>query len=144
MLFRSDAVLRSASIGVKFGPSTDGYVMTTYVDGDGDGIRSEDIRDGTDTADGPSARLGELYPGVRVGVLDGLPAIEASAEPPGDDPVRFGAARLASFAADGSATPGTLYLQGIDGSQYAVRVAGETGRVRAWVFERRGRVWRPM
>ena len=56
-------------------------------------------------------------------------AIALSEGTPGD-PVRIGSSSLMSFTPLGTATPGTIYLRGRDGSQYAVRVLGATGRTR--------------
>lgn len=141
---RVEAVLRSASVGLRFGTASEGYRFMAHADGNGNGLRTEEVRTGVDQLLGPVERLDEHFPGVGVGVLNGLPAIDASSDPPGVDAARFGASRLATFTGDGTATPGTLYILGRRGMQHAVRVSGETGRVRAWRFDQRTRVWGPL
>ena len=48
---------------------------------------------------------------------------------------------LMSFTPLGTASSGTLYLRGRDGSQYAVRVLGATGRTRVLRYEPVTRTW---
>ena len=92
-------------------------------------------------------RLADLAPGVRAGVL---PDQEVPRLPPQkgtlsglDDPVKFGAGDLASFAPRGSATPGSLYLT--DGTDMtALVVNGQTGRLRLFRFDRAAAAWKEM
>jgi hypothetical protein len=138
---RVDSVSRSTSVGLRFGAAADGYGLEVHADGNGNGLRSDEIRSGVDPSVGPLEHLDEHFPGVSIGALPGLPAVDGGSDPPGDDPVRFGVSRTVSFAPEGSATPGTIYILGRRGAQYAVRVAGETGRIRAWRFDGRLRAW---
>jgi len=46
-----------------------------------------------------------------------------------------------SFSPMGSASSRTLYLRGADGSQYAVRVLGATGRTRVLRYVNASRTW---
>ena len=46
-----------------------------------------------------------------------------------------------SFTPLGTASSGTLYLRGRDGSEYAVRVLGATGRTRVLRYEAITRTW---
>jgi hypothetical protein len=48
---------------------------------------------------------------------------------------------LMSFSPIGTASSRTLYLRGGDGSQYAVRVLGATGRTRVLRYVAGTRVW---
>jgi len=56
-------------------------------------------------------------------------------EPPNPDPVRFGSSNIASFSPLGSCTAGTLFLRSTGGAQFAVRIAGVTGRSRVLRYE---------
>jgi glutamate synthase domain-containing protein 3 len=48
----------------------------------------------------------------------------------GSDPVKLGASNLLSFTPLGTSTSGSVFVRGRDGSQFAVRVLGATGRAR--------------
>jgi len=48
---------------------------------------------------------------------------------------------LMSFTPLGTSSSGTLYLRGRDGSRYAVRVLGGTGRTRVLRYEAKSRTW---
>ena len=50
------------------------------------------------------------------------------------DPVQIGSSTLLSFSPTGSSTSGTLFMHGIRGNQFAVRVLGATGRTRILEF----------
>jgi len=49
---------------------------------------------------------------------------------------------MASFSAAGTSTAGSLWLQSAGGTQYMVRVAGITGRVRILRFDIGSGEWR--
>ena len=125
---RMQAVARSTSLGLRFDPAALDYSFTTYADGNGNGIRSADIALGVDAPITAGERLGDKFPGVSFGLINGYPDVD---EQPGTgaDGVRIGRARIETMSPDGTATPGTLYLHGRR-SQFAVRVLGPTGRVR--------------
>jgi prepilin-type N-terminal cleavage/methylation domain-containing protein len=139
--------LRARSIAARLGVQTairfeekDGVALySLYVDGNHNGVRSDEIAKGVDSRiEGPYRLDGEA-PGVEVGILPGL------SEPPPDtgrldtaDPIRFGRSNMLSFSPLGTATPGTFYLAG-EGIQAAVRVTGGTARVRLMVT--RGKRW---
>ncbi len=138
---RVDAVTLNRNVALKVSATTG--VLTTYVDGNGDGVLSRDIQDGTDPRVGVSEEIGAQFPGVVFGPLPNLPAVDASSAPPGTDPIRLGPSDMAVFSPLGAATSGTLYL--LAGQmQLAVRIFGETGRTRTLLFEPRTRVWMPL
>jgi hypothetical protein len=77
------------------------------------------------------------------GVAVSAPGIEAgdARVDEGGDPVRVGSGDVLTFGADGVGASGTLYLRGRRGGQFAVRVNGLTGRVRAFEYQASTRRW---
>jgi type II secretory pathway pseudopilin PulG len=140
---RMEAVSRHTTTAMRFVLVDNVYRYAGYVDGDRDGVRSADISQGIDRLAYPEERLSDQFPDVDFGALPGLPAVDASSTPPGSDPVRFGSANSVSFTPLGTATPGSLYVLGARGSQYAVRVFGETGKTRILKFNRHAGNWEP-
>jgi len=117
-LARAHAVARSANVALLL-TATDGtFVVGTYADGNGDGVRTRDITAGIDTAVGVPVRLSTLFPHVVLLLND--PTVTST----------FDTSALMSFSPLGTASSRTLYLRGADGSQFAVRVLGATGRTR--------------
>ena len=117
-LARSQAVSRSANVALLFQPDATGYTIATYRDGNANGVRTRDIAMRLDPQLEAPVRLSDLFPGVSLSLTD--PAREP--EP--------AASALMSFAPGGTASSRTIYLRGRDGSHYAVRVLGVTGRTR--------------
>jgi len=115
---RGQAVARSANVALLLTASEGTFIAATYADGNGDGVRTRDITSGVDTGIGLSVRLSDLFPRVTLFLND--PASTSA----------FDTSALMSFSPLGTASSRTLYLRGSDGSQYAVRVLGATGRTR--------------
>jgi hypothetical protein len=141
---RMEAVVRSAAVAVLFAQDSAGYSYATYVDGNGNGVLARDIQRGVDRRIGAVERLSEQFTGVDFGAIPGLPPIDPGTAPPGADPIRFGAGNSASFAAAGTSSSGTVYIRGRGGSQYAVRLFGDTGKTRRLKFDRGARQWKPL
>jgi hypothetical protein len=118
-LARARAVMRSATVALRFDADERGVACGVFVDGNGNGIRVRDIAAGIDEPLEPMTRLSDLFPGVAIGLSD-----ETA------DPVQIGSSSVMSFTPLGTATSGTIYLRARDGSQFAVRVLGATGRTR--------------
>jgi len=137
---RMEAVRRSANVAVRFG---DAGEFATYVDGNGNGVLSADIRDGTDPQLGAAERLELGFSGVQFGVLPGLPPVDAGGTPPGSDPIHLGGSNLASFTPAGTSSSGSVYVRS-DRCQLVVRIYGDTGRTRILRFEARSRQWRAL
>ncbi len=139
---RVRAIARSRDTALRVTHDVKGYAMTTFEDGNGNGVRSADIQSGVDLAIGRPARLGEQFAGVDFGALPGIPGADGSAAP-GSDPIRLGSADSVTFTPLGTATAGSLYIR--SGSvQYVVRIYGETGRTRMLKFVVRSRSWVPL
>jgi prepilin-type N-terminal cleavage/methylation domain-containing protein len=140
MYARIDAVKRSAAVALRFEPFGDDYRMTTVLDGNGNGIRTTEIQSGVDVPLTMGMTLKEQFPGIRFGLLPGVPDADGNSTTDPDG-VRIGSARILTMSSDGTATAGTLYLHGRR-SQFAVRILGATGRVRVLQFHQGTHTWR--
>ncbi len=131
-LARTLAVTRRASIGLRFTEDPHGISFQVYQDGNRNGILSADIDRQIDRPIEPATRLFELFPGVHIGLIDGAPAADA---------VQLGRSSILSFSPAGTATSGTVHVRGRDGTQWAVRVLGVTGRTRVLKYVPRTKEW---
>jgi type II secretory pathway pseudopilin PulG len=125
---RTAAVRSNQSMGLRFETFGGDYRFATFADGNGNGIRAADIRDGTDLCVDAFERLSDKFPGVRFALTEGIVDADGQTDT-GIDGVRIGSARILTMSSDGTATSGTLYVRGRR-AQYAVRVLGVTGRTR--------------
>ena len=136
---RMDALKRSRSVGFRFVAAGSDYEFRTFVDGNNNGLRTLDIRSGVDAPLDAAQRLADNFPGVRFGLHAGVPDADGVAAGSSDG-LRIGAARILAAGPDGTATSGTLYVQGRR-AQYAVRVLGATARTRVLKFEPGAGTW---
>jgi prepilin-type N-terminal cleavage/methylation domain-containing protein len=136
---RLAAINRSRSIGIRFTPAVPDYAFAAYVDGNANGIRTADILSGADGPTGTSRQLAADFRGVHFGLAIGISDVDGIRNSSSDG-VRIGTARILTLSPDGTATSGTLYLQG-GHAQYAVRVLGATGRTRVLKYEPGSRSW---
>lgn len=130
---RMEALKRASTVALRFEASGSDYAFAAFLDGNDNGVRTSDIRTGVDTPLAAVERLSDNFRGVRFGLRPDLPDVDGL-RGRGTDGVRIGSARLLSTTADGTATPGTLYVAGRR-AQYAVRVLGATGRTRVLKFD---------
>ena len=128
-LARAQAVARGAAVGLVFDEVPGGFAFTVFIDGNGSGIRTADIQAGIDTPIEPATRLFEQFPGVDIGLTPNSP---------GTDAVQLGRTNLLTFTPMGTATAGTVYIRDREGTQWAVRVLGATGRTRVLRYDPRG------
>lgn len=137
---RFEAVRRSAHVAIRFVQQPDGYWLQMFVDGNRNGVRSSDIAKGVDTAISANEQLRHHFSGVQFGIQPGVTGID-----PGPfnttDPIQIGSSTLLSFSPNGSSTSGTLFLHGLRGNQFAVRVLGATGRTRVLEFNFGAGIW---
>jgi Tfp pilus assembly protein FimT len=136
---RMDAISRSRAIGVRFQPSTPDYQFAAFADGNGNGVRTAEITAGIDSPVGKSRQLSDDFPRVRFGLAIGSPDVDGVRNTSADG-VRIGTPRILTVSPDGTATSGTLYVQGRR-AQYAVRVLGATGRTRVLKYDAGARAW---
>lgn len=117
--------------------------FTVAADGDGDGVSAADVASGIDPVVRPADRLADHFPRARFGVAGAVPAIaEARTLTSADDPIRVGSADQLTLTPLGTATSGTIYIASRGGAQFAVRIAGVTGRARVLRYDPGPRQWR--
>jgi type II secretory pathway pseudopilin PulG len=135
---RWKAVAQGRAHGFHFTRDATGWCWYEVRDGNGNGLRTDEIADGTDpTLSGPQ-RLEHAAAGVVLGFPDAGPVPRI---PPADgwiddldDPVRIGGAKLLSFSPLGSSSTGTLYVTDGRLRLYAIVVYGRTARIRVWRY----------
>jgi len=140
---RVEAVSRSVDVGWQFVATSSGYEFAPYADGNANGLRTRDIQQGIDARIAAIERLPDRFAGVEFGALAGLPAVDPGGTAPGTDPIRLGSSNIVTFTFLGSSSTGSLYVLGRRSLQYAIRVYGETGKVRILKFDVRPRQWMP-
>jgi hypothetical protein len=128
---RAQAVMRSAHVALRFKEEPGGITFRVFVDGNRNGVRTADIALGADKGLEPEVRIGDLFPGAAIAVAGDA----------GADPVRLGGSNLLSFTPVGTSTSGSVFVRGRDGSQFAIRVLGATGRARVQRFVAQSRSW---
>lgn len=146
---RAGAARHGVAIAVRFevdeaAPDAGTSAFSLYADGDGDGVRTADLRSGTDPRIRRPARLLHVGSGLRFGFPDGLEPRSFTGSGRMDrldDPVRFGRSDLASFGPLGTASPGSVFLT--DGYHlFAVRVYNRTGKIRILRYLREREEWK--
>ena len=137
---RFEAVRRSAHVALRFVQQPDGYWLQTFVDGNRNGVLASDIAKGIDTPMTANEQLQHHFSGVQFGIYPGVTGIT-----PGPfntaDPIQIGSSTLLSFSPNGSSSSGTVFLHGMRGNQFAVRVLGATGRTRVLEFSFSAGTW---
>lgn len=144
-LTRLRAVRQNAHVALRFTTENGRVWWAVYADGDGDGVRTRDVRSGVDPELRPPVPLRRLGGAVRPGFAPG----RTPRDPGGrgrlgrpDDPLRFGRSDLVSFSPLGTSTSGTLYLSDRRRWTAAVRVYGATGKVEVLIYDPETESWR--
>jgi len=132
---RMEALRRRASVAIRFEADGDDFLMATYVDGNGNGVRAADISSGDDPLVRPRWLLRDQFAGVGFGFEAGVPDADGGDTSSDPDPIRVGRSRMLSFSPTGTSSSGTVYLRGRGAHQLAVRVLGGTGRIRSYDFD---------
>ena len=139
---RSRAIAKGRHAGVKFVKSGSDWTYSLYDDGDGDGIRNDDIAKGIDRRWAGPFRVGRESALARVALP---PTVirdpDGDLLHPTDSAVQFGNSTICSFAPVGNATPGSIYLVDGSGEVYCVRVYGSVGKVRMLRYNGGSRKW---
>ena len=126
---------------VRFTRRAEGWIFTLHEDGNNNGVLNSEIVSNIDLTIQAARPLGD--PAERIDI--GFPPA-GLADPdtavwidPESSPVNFNRSALCSFAPNGTATPGTIYLSAGD-TAAAVRCSGE-GNVRTMYWDAAARVW---
>jgi Tfp pilus assembly protein FimT len=130
---RFQAVGQGRYVAVRFRPAGTDYAAQLFIDGNRNGVRAADIAAGIDRPLRAEVRLSADFSGARI-ALDPQLGL-------GVDPIRLGGSSLLSFSPAGTATAGTVYVLGRDGTQLAVRVLGATARTRVLRYQRATKAW---
>ncbi len=135
---RLAAVTSGRAAALVFDETADGsWTIRRCRDGNGNGVRRAELTGGPDSCLDPQ-RIDWLFGGVTVGLDPATPGLD---EPPGQSAgVRFGTSRMSSCSPAGHCSPGTLYIRSAAG-QFAVRIAGISGRTRVFRFDPGQRQW---
>jgi prepilin-type N-terminal cleavage/methylation domain-containing protein len=142
-LVRSRAIARHTASAVKFAQVGNQWTYALHDDGDGDGVRNDDIDAGIDTHFAPP-RL--ILPESHLATIS-LPPSLSIKDPDGDpltslsSSVQFGRSTLCSFSPSGESTSGTIYLTDGFGELWCVRVYGASGKVRLLRYNAGARTW---
>jgi len=145
MLTRAEAVLHSERRALVFRDlDGGGWRCFRAIDGDGDGVRTDDIEAGRDPVIGDVLAV---WHGDRPGL--GILAGTRIPDPGGrgwlrgdlDDPIRAGRANIITFTPTGTATPCSLYFTDRHSRMRVLRVLGSTGRIRTLRWQRGWTRW---
>jgi hypothetical protein len=139
---RALAIRSQRSVGLRFDTTSGSPRFEQVMDGNGNGLRSDELARGIDLRLTAAMRLDHYMPETAFGIGETMPGIDGeSTLERGGSPIRLGPSHLLSFSPAGTSSSGTVYVLGRQGEQYAVRVLGATGRVRLLRFDARRRAW---
>jgi Tfp pilus assembly protein FimT len=141
---RAQAISEHRRVGLRFAAAPGPRTFAVYADGDGDGVRSDDIASGRDPLLEPPRDLASRYEGIDFGLLDAaVPEVppQTGAIPPGADPIRFGSSDIVTFTPWGTATGGTVFVSDGRDTVCAVVLYGKTGRLRTFRLDRSAGRW---
>jgi Tfp pilus assembly protein FimT len=132
--------LRAINSGVYAGAVVDqqgaAYTVSVYLDGNGNGIRTQDIAEGTDRLVRGPVALQRDQGDVEAGYLEQpVPQLPPKSGLIADtsDPVKFGRSDIISFSPRGDSSSGTLYLSCHSQKEmYALVLYGATARLTLW------------
>jgi type II secretory pathway pseudopilin PulG len=142
---RWKAVAQARGHGLYFVEDRRGWCWYEVRDGNGNGLRTAEVSDGTDPTLAGPLRLEDVASGVGLGlpVGEAIPRIPPASGWIDDfaDPIRIGNTNLLAFSPFGTSSGGTLYLT--DGAKrlYAVVLYGRTAKIRVWRYAAASRQW---
>jgi Tfp pilus assembly protein FimT len=142
---RWKSVSENRNVGLFFEQSGETWQWWEVRDGNGNGLRSAEVRNGTDVKSSGPQRIETTHRGVRLGFPAGqaVPAIPPdSGVLGGGDPIRFGRSNLISFSPRGRSSSGTLFVTDGRHRLYGVRLYGASTRIRVWRWDDREKQWR--
>jgi Tfp pilus assembly protein FimT len=142
---RASSVARGRSHGLFFQHDERGWYWLVVQDGNGNGLRTVEVEQGTDPVLSGPHRISDSLPHVDFGFP---PHRTVPRIPPRrgaladlDRPVRLGNSGLLAYSPLGTSSSGTLFLSDGRESLIAVVLYGRTGRIRVWRLDRVRRRW---
>ena len=141
---RAQAIAEHRRVALRFTTGAGAPSFAVYADGDGDGVRSDDIALGRDPLLEAARDLPSRYEGIDFGLLDvAVPEVppQSGAIPPGSDPIRFGSSDIVTFTPWGTATGGTVFVSDGRDTVCAVVLYRKTGRIRTYRLDRSAGRW---
>jgi len=142
---RWEGVAGRRGTGLFFERGPEGWGWRVVEDGNGNGLRTAEIRRGVDpTLSGPHL-LQDRVEDVRLGFPPGGPFPRI---PPRtgniadtDDPVQFGRSDIVAFGPLGRSSSGTLYVTDGRRGLFGIVLFGPAARVRVWRYDSVGGKW---
>jgi prepilin-type N-terminal cleavage/methylation domain-containing protein len=140
---RMRAIARGQHAGLKFFRAGNEWSFAVYDDGDGDGLRNDDISRGVDKMVAPPRLVLRESRSVFIGLLPySIKDPDGDPLKPSANAVQFNRSTLCSFSPLGESTPGTVYLTDDAGRDlWAVRVYGASAKVRVTRYDPNRRKW---
>jgi len=142
---RAKSISRACSHGLLFERDEQGWFWFEVRDGNGNGLRTTEVRQGKDDRLSGPHRLSDLLPQVDLGFPAGrsIPRIPPRRGSIRDlqRPVRFGNTGLLSFSPLGTSSSGTLYLSDGKRRLMAIVLYGRSGRIRVWMHDLEEGTW---
>lgn len=139
---RMRAIARGRHSGLKFIRVGNEWSFALYDDGDGDGLRNDDIARNIDKLVSPPRVILPESRAINIGVLSTtIKDPDGDDLTPSDSPVQFGRSLLCSFSPLGESTPGTIYITDRGRDLWAVRVYGATAKIRVTRYTHATRKW---
>ncbi|MCP3982371.1 MAG: hypothetical protein GY716_23970 [bacterium] len=142
---RWKSVALNRSHGMWFVDEGGGWRWYEVRDGNGNGLRTTELRHGVDRRISGPHGAGDMATGVRfgfppIGAVPRIPPAAGVLDAP-QDPVRFGRSDIVAFSPLGSASSGTLYVTDGTSELAAVVLFGSTSRARVWRYRRAEGRW---
>ncbi len=140
---RSEAVVRSSFVALEVKRDNGGYKFRFVVDGDGDGVRNNDLRRGVDKPlsqfffmEGMGNVVGFYIPqecSIKDPVNDGY--LETT------DPINTGRGDFVSFSPVGTSSPASFYIAAPGCVLYSVRI-NHAGRIKIIKWNKKNSLWK--
>jgi len=139
---RMRAISRGRNCGLKFASSGGEWQFAIYDDGDGDGIRNDDIAKGIDRMAAPPRVVLRESGIVTIGLLgENIKDPDGDPLPPTKGPVHFNSSTICSFSPMGESTPGSVYITDRNHGLWCVRVYGASAKIRTLRYDRDAKRW---
>ena len=141
-LARMRAITRGRNCGLKFATTSGQWRFAIYDDGDGDGVRNDDIAKGIDKLVHPPRVILRESRIVTIGLLsEKIKDPDGDPLPPTKSPVHFNSSAICSFSPLGESTPGTIYITDRNRGLWCVRVYGASAKVRTLRWDPDAKRW---